>query len=269
LGSNAIDREDFAEAISYLEEGLAIGRDLDETFLRSDCASLLGGALAATGEYTEAIQYHEESLQVLADAGHGANLRVRLNSLGSDYCFIGDYERARDYFEQSLDRCSEDELYSDTPTTLAGFATIAWFNGQSERAVKLFSIAAAQRLDLGMPARPHVVRRIAEIVDRLRDQLGTAAFTRAWREGQAMSLPDAFALARSVTVISDEDEWGLTRREREVLQLLVVGSSDIDIADRLFISRRTASKHVAAILVKLDAPNRTAAAIAAQRRGLL
>jgi DNA-binding CsgD family transcriptional regulator/tetratricopeptide (TPR) repeat protein len=250
LGSNAIDREDFAEAVTFLEEGLAIGRELGETFLIADIAVLHGIALAATGEYRAAIPYHEESLKILAAAGHNANLRARLTALGSDYCFIGDYERSREYYLECLDRCSEDELYSDTPSTMAGFAYLASFNGQPERAATLFSSAARQRM-------------------QLRDRLGTAAFTRAWNDGQSMPLPDAFALARSVTITAKVDEPGLTSREREVLQLLIEGGSDIEIADRLFISRRTASKHVAAILEKLDAPNRTAAAIAAQRRGLL
>jgi DNA-binding NarL/FixJ family response regulator len=51
--------------------------------------------------------------------------------------------------------------------------------------------------------------------------------------------------------------------------MLVEGSSDTEIADVLFISARTASKHVAAILDKLGAGNRTAAATIAHRRGLI
>jgi DNA-binding NarL/FixJ family response regulator len=52
----------------------------------------------------------------------------------------------------------------------------------------------------------------------------------------------------------------LSPREREVLGLLAQGRTDQQIADSLFISRRTASKHVSAILAKLDATNRTEAA---------
>jgi predicted ATPase/DNA-binding CsgD family transcriptional regulator len=269
VGGNAIDREDFAEAITVLSEALSIGKELGETFLIADSSVLLGIALAATGQYRAAIPYHEESLRILTAAGHGANLRARLTALGSDYCFLGDYERSREYYMESLDRCSEEELYSDTPTTMAGFAYLASFNGQPELAVTLFAIAAAQRLRLGLPARPHIERRNSDTIEQLRDRLGTSRFTRAWNAGQTTSLPDSFALARSVTIAARPDEPGLTSREREVLHMLVEGGSDIEIADRLFISRRTASKHVARILEKLDAPNRTAAAIAAQRRGLL
>ena len=64
-------------------------------------------------------------------------------------------------------------------------------------------------------------------------------------------------------------ELGLTRREQEVLCLVVEGCTDREIAERLFISRRTASKHVEAILAKLGVPSRRAAAAAARRQGLI
>ncbi|MGC4105987.1 MAG: helix-turn-helix transcriptional regulator [Thermomicrobiales bacterium] len=55
----------------------------------------------------------------------------------------------------------------------------------------------------------------------------------------------------------------LSRREREVLGLVAQGFSDREIAARLFISRPTVSKHVVAILAKLDVPTRAAAAAVA------
>jgi len=59
---------------------------------------------------------------------------------------------------------------------------------------------------------------------------------------------------------------GLTRREREVLALLSVRQTDQVIADRLAISRRTASSHVAHILQKLAVRNRREAGAAAKAR---
>jgi DNA-binding CsgD family transcriptional regulator len=56
------------------------------------------------------------------------------------------------------------------------------------------------------------------------------------------------------------DPSGLTRRQREVLELLAVGHSDAHIAAELCISPKTVAKHVSAILVKLGVRNRTQAA---------
>jgi DNA-binding NarL/FixJ family response regulator len=51
----------------------------------------------------------------------------------------------------------------------------------------------------------------------------------------------------------------LTSREDEVLDLLVEGHSTHQMAERLFISQVTVRSHVAAILKKLDVPNRDSA----------
>ena len=57
----------------------------------------------------------------------------------------------------------------------------------------------------------------------------------------------------------------LTPREREVLDLLVDGCDNAEIAERLYISQFTAKNHVASILDKLGVHNRLQAAVLAVR----
>jgi DNA-binding NarL/FixJ family response regulator len=61
----------------------------------------------------------------------------------------------------------------------------------------------------------------------------------------------------------------LTKREREVLQMLATGLANKEIAARLAISDHTAKFHVASILGKLGASTRTEAAAIGIRHGLI
>ncbi|PYX78014.1 MAG: DNA-binding response regulator [Acidobacteria bacterium] len=61
----------------------------------------------------------------------------------------------------------------------------------------------------------------------------------------------------------------LTKREREVLQMLATGLGNKEIAARLVISDNTAKFHVASILGKLGAATRTEAVAIGIRHGLI
>ena len=61
----------------------------------------------------------------------------------------------------------------------------------------------------------------------------------------------------------------LSPREREVLALLAEGLSNRQLAQSLFISERTANRHVSNIFTKLEVNNRTAAARWAVDAGLV
>jgi DNA-binding CsgD family transcriptional regulator len=64
------------------------------------------------------------------------------------------------------------------------------------------------------------------------------------------------------------DLQGLTRRELEVLGLVIAGWHNTQAAQRLAVTQRTIATHIEHILTKLDADTRALAAVRAQRRGL-
>ena len=67
----------------------------------------------------------------------------------------------------------------------------------------------------------------------------------------------------------DDDEGGLSPREKEVLQLVAKGATNREIADSLFISENTVKTHLQNIMEKLHLANRSQAAAYAIQKGLI
>lgn len=65
------------------------------------------------------------------------------------------------------------------------------------------------------------------------------------------------------------NSYGLTERELDVLELMVEGLSNPQIADKLVITRATAKAHVHSILQKLCVLSRTQATVTAMKEGLV
>lgn len=105
---------------------------------------------------------------------------------------------------------------------------------------------------------PEYVRRdVHQRALHARGHLPTTAHTRA---GESSGRPALSAVHAPHERRADHRCDRLTRRELEILELLSVGDSDAEIADKLFISQRTVNNHVHAILNKLGVHNRTQAA---------
>ena len=78
----------------------------------------------------------------------------------------------------------------------------------------------------------------------------------------------AEALARRLQGASTRLDGELTAREREVAALLADGLTNGQLAERLFISPKTAAVHVSNILMKLGMSSRAEVAAWAVRSGL-
>ena len=138
-------------------------------------------------------------------------------------------------------------------------------NGHWEKTASLWA-------DLGCPYEAALARLDASEEGALREalsmftELGASAAARLTRQKlRALGVRSIPAGPRSAT---RGNPLGLTRREREVLDLICAGQTNAEIAATLFISAKTVDHHVSAVLAKLGAPNRNAAAAQAARLGL-
>jgi DNA-binding CsgD family transcriptional regulator len=86
----------------------------------------------------------------------------------------------------------------------------------------------------------------------------------------ARKVMDAFARLAQPSPGAERHLVGpLSGRERAVLGLLARGLSNKEIAERLFLAEGTVKNHVSTILQKIDARDRTQAALKARELGLL
>jgi DNA-binding NarL/FixJ family response regulator len=74
------------------------------------------------------------------------------------------------------------------------------------------------------------------------------------------------ANGRPAEVVNDSP---LTKREREILQLVADGHSTAEIARSLYISAKTVKNHLASIYSKLDSRDRTQAVLSGMRMGIV
>lgn len=134
-----------------------------------------------------------------------------------------------------------------------------------------WAAAAAHWVDLGFPLE--AARARSEGGDEDAVQAALATFERLGAR------PDAARASQRLRELGVRKRRGLsastrgnprllTEREVEVLTLIVAGKSNRDIAEKLFVSTKTAGHHVSAILAKLGVASRGEAAAEAIRMGL-
>jgi DNA-binding CsgD family transcriptional regulator len=147
---------------------------------------------------------------------------------------------------------------------------LAVLAGRPREAARIFGSVAAMCDDLGMafemPERATFERAIAAA----RVQLGDDVFERVHAGGRTLT-PDV-TVEEAISLVQDLVSPArpvLTAREREVLGLLAAELSDAAIADRLFLSVRTAQNHVARVFAKLDVNTRADAVAIARELGML
>ena len=79
---------------------------------------------------------------------------------------------------------------------------------------------------------------------------------RATRDGKHVLSPEATQALINAAIQPASPHYDLSERETEVLSLMVEGLNNLEIAERLFLSRSTIKYHINGIFIKLGVTNR-------------
>lgn len=275
LGTIAFDRADYGVASAAYEESLAIARQIGDR--RSVALGLgnLGGVALSVGDGARAEVVLRESHATYREIGDRAGTAAAAIRLAHVLIDREETTSARELVADSGALESAAESPTEMAATFEVLARLALDQGATERAVRLLGRANAIRADSNAPAEQWEVERRESVRRATQESLGESRFAAACEAGRNLLdeqvLAEALAAAAAPEPAPSDDAlpFGLTAREIEVLRLVAEGMPDREIAEALFVSRRTIGGHVTNILNKLGVGSRAAAAAIAVRDGIV
>ncbi len=277
--ARAADPALFAEALATLSElRLAQGRIEEAAGLlagfedRPTSALALAGVHLARGEPVQAVAVVRRRLRSVGDPCLEGSALVEV--LGEAEIALGAARSARARARRLVEagsRAGCELMVARAERTLGRTAPPrerAAARGHLERALEGFG-----RLGMTHEAartRLLIARAAGEgdreaAVAEARAALSTFAELGAARDADAAAALLRSLGARAGRAPGPGGLGALSRREREVLELLGAGLSNREIADRLFLTRKTVEHHVRSVLAKLELRNRAEAAAFAVR----
>ncbi len=269
LGIEMRPRGDLGKARELLEEGMVVAREVGDPDLLAAFLTQLCDTFLLQGDLERATVVGEKAVAICREHKHRFMLSEVLCNLGWVALLRGNLERATTLYVESLELKREVGLMLLLPESLDGLACVATARGETERAVRLFGATQAlhELVRNYLTVREYAALREPYLA-ATRSQLSEEAWETAFAEGRAMGFEETVEYALSdkkrpspLVPMPEEPSAAqppvvLTRREREVAELVGRGLTNRQIASELHLSERTVDKHVANILGKLNLHSR-------------
>jgi len=239
----------------------------------------LGMAAQNEGDHAQGVALFEEGLTLNRELGDLRGTAMCLTGLGVSALDRRDPIQAAALYEEDIRILQQLKDKTGTVYGLRGMACVSALRGEAARAARLWGAAEALGENIRLPlsafdrSHPDYEHLIDGVRSRLDDE---AAWEAAREEGQAMTPDEAleYALATEGAAPASPEKASapsslLSEREAEILTLVAEGLTNLQVADRLYLSSRTVGQHLRSIYRKLGVSSRAAAVTETFERGLI
>src|SRR6516162_2092602 len=264
LGLCAMFKDDLVRAVELFLEGLARYEATDVTH---DYPNGLRIPLATTyllqNDVDRAFDVVRDVHRRCEQSGERWLLSYAIWGLGFVALARGQLEQADVHLRDSL---RIKRFFHDTLGLALALDVLAWTaaaRGEGERAAVLLGGASQlwRTFDAQLFGSKHLMTRREQFDEQARQILGDHAFDAAFARGSDLTVDETLTYALQERVSrgpaqSRRAATELTRREREIADLVADGMSNKEIASTLVISFRTVEGHVEHILTKLGFTSR-------------
>ncbi len=279
LGLLAFEQGDYALARARMERDLAQARALGAPWQLGRALTHLGELTRFEGDITQAERLYAEALRCFEAVGNPNQIAMTLGNLGGVVRAQGDLRRALALGLEEVQRFqrflgSKEYLYHG----LVDLGGVLVALGEPERAARLFGAAERLSEQHQLRLQPNELAQYERDLPRFWSQGERAHLEAVWAEGRALELSEVLDLVEAVARAEAPQETTatmapgaaaasapapypalLSAREVEVLRLLAEGLTNKQIAERLVLSPKTVSSHLASIFSKIGVTTRAAA----------
>jgi hypothetical protein len=197
-GALALCQSDYPEARSLKKEGVELCRELNDRALLGRSLIHLGHVELFADDLLVAQDHYKEALLIFRDLGDQRWIARAIDNLSRVTLELGSYVMADRLMQECLQRYRDLGLEWELALAIGNAAGVAAGLGQPERSIRLASASTAHRERIGVSMPPEFKARFERMIMPARQALVESAQTKAWEEGQTMTLEQSadYALNR-------------------------------------------------------------------------
>ncbi|NEW56938.1 LuxR family transcriptional regulator [Nocardia cyriacigeorgica] len=248
---------DFAGAVTHLEHAVPVFESSGDVLHHVSSLLGLGAACGLLQESDRATACRKQALALTRERGESIYRSYAISQLAYETVERGDLERGAVLVKESLRLAQMLDDRKVVAADLASLALVAAEQRQAERAAVLVGATVSVGESAGGQAATIVElfghhSRAKKYAARA---LGQRTYAAMVRRGQDLDIDEAIAYALEEQASAQQHGTVamavLTRREKQIAELIAEGLTNRAIAEKLVISPRTAAGHVEHILSKL------------------